>query len=36
MSFDFAAGNAVTKVKAVTEQKIKALRESGVEVNDNT
>ena len=35
MSFDFAAGNAkLSKVKTVTEQKIKALRESGVEVND--
>lgn len=35
MSFDFAAGNAkLAKVKAVTETKIKALRESGVEVND--
>lgn len=35
MSFDFAAGNAkLEKVKAVTEQKIKALRESGVEVNN--
>ena len=35
MSFDFGAGNAkLTKVKAVTEQKIKALRESGVEVNN--
>jgi len=35
MSFDFAAGNAkLSKVKTVTEQKIKALRESGVEVNN--
>ena len=35
MSFDFAAGNAkLAKVKAVTETKIKALRESGVEVNN--
>lgn len=35
MSFDFAAGNAkLAKVKTVTEQKIKALRESGVEVNN--
>ena len=35
MSFAFAAGNAkLEKVKAVTEQKIKALRESGVEVNN--
>lgn len=35
MAFDFGAGNAkLTKVKAVTEQKIKALRESGVQVND--
>ena len=35
MSFDFAAGNAkLSKVKTVTEQKIKALRESGVEAND--
>jgi len=35
MSFDFSAGNAkLEKVKAVTETKIKALRESGVEVND--
>jgi hypothetical protein len=34
-SFNFSAGNAkLTKVKAVTEQKIKALRENGVEVND--
>jgi len=35
MSFDFSAGNAkLEKVKVVTETKIKALRESGVEVND--
>ena len=35
MNFDFAAGNAkLSKVKVVTEQKIKALRESGVEVNN--
>ena len=35
MGFDFAAGNAkLSKVKTVTEQKIKALRESGVEVNN--
>tara|TARA_B110000908_G_C10247835_1_gene449887 strand:- start:1061 stop:1828 length:768 start_codon:yes stop_codon:yes gene_type:complete len=35
MKFDFAAGNAkLNKVKAVTETKIKALRESGVEVNN--
>jgi hypothetical protein len=35
MSFDFAAGNAkLAKVKAVTETKIKSLRESGVEVNN--
>lgn len=35
MSFDFSAGNAkLEKVKAVTETKIKALRESGVEVNN--
>ena len=35
MAFDFGAGNAkLTKVKTVTEQKIKALRESGVEVNN--
>jgi hypothetical protein len=34
-SFNFNAGNAkLTKVKTVTEQKIKALRESGVAVND--
>jgi len=34
-SFNFSVGNAkLTKVKAVTEQKIKALRENGVEVND--
>jgi len=34
-SFNFGAGNAkLTKVKTVTEQKIKALRESGVEAND--
>jgi len=34
-SFNFSAGNAkLTKVKTVTEQKIKALRESGVAVND--
>ena len=34
-SFNFSAGNAkLTKVKAVTEQKIKALRESGVEANN--
>jgi|TARA_B110000908_G_scaffold76823_1_gene92454 hypothetical protein len=33
--FNFSAGNAkLTKVKAVTETKIKALRESGVEVNN--
>jgi len=35
MNFDFAAGNAkLSKVKVVTENKIKALRESGVEVNN--
>jgi len=35
MNFDFAAGNAkLSKVKVVTEQKIKTLRESGVEVNN--
>ena len=35
MSFDFAAGNAkLAKVKAVTETKIKSLRERGVEVNN--
>jgi hypothetical protein len=35
MQFDFGAGNAkLTKVKTVTEKKINALRESGVEVND--
>ena len=35
MSFDFSAGNAkLEKVKVVTETKIKALRESGVEVNN--
>ena len=35
MSFDFSAGNAkLEKVKVVTETKIKALRENGVEVND--
>jgi len=35
MDFDFAAGNAkLSKVKAVTETKIKALRESGVEVDN--
>ena len=34
-SFNFGAGNAkLTKVKTVTETKIKALRESGVEVNN--
>ena len=34
-NFNFSAGNAkLTKVKTVTEQKIKALRESGVAVND--
>ena len=34
-SFNFGAGNAkLTKVKTVTEQKIKALRESGVEANN--
>ncbi|MDA9992232.1 hypothetical protein N9E03_00950 [bacterium] len=34
-SFNFGAGNAkLTKVKAVTETKIKSLRESGVEVNN--
>ena len=34
-SFNFGAGNAkLAKVKTVTEQKIKALRESGVEAND--
>jgi len=35
MQFDFGAGNAkLTKVKTVTEKKINALRESGVEVNN--
>jgi len=35
MDFDFAAGNAkLSKVKVVTETKIKALRESGVEVDN--
>jgi len=35
MDFDFAAGNAkLSNVKVVTETKIKALRESGVEVNN--
>jgi hypothetical protein len=35
MNFDFAAGNAkLSKVKVVTENKIKALRENGVEVNN--
>jgi hypothetical protein len=35
MQFDFGAGNAkLTKVKTVTEKKINALRENGVEVND--
>jgi len=35
MNFDFAAGNAkLSKVKVVTENKIKALRESGVEVDN--
>ena len=35
ISFNFGAGNAkLTKVKTVTETKIKALRESGVEVNN--
>ena len=34
-SFNFGAGNAkLTKVKTVTETKIKSLRESGVEVNN--
>jgi len=35
MAFDFGAGNAkLSKVKVVTENKLKSLRESGVEVNN--